>query len=454
MSVRMNDSRMFIWKLAAAFALMLLALACAKAFAGSASAHGYIDSPSSRSKLCSTGVNTGCGAIQYEPQSLEAKGNFPTGGPADGQITGAGAFPEMNVQSATRWSKVNLSGGTNTFTWKLTARHATAEWKYYITKKGWDPNKAIARADLEQFCYIKDTGKQPEATVTHTCSVPTDRSGYYVILGVWEIADTGNAFYQAIDVNLTNGGGTPADTTAPSVPGNLRSTTVSSTSVGLAWNSSSDNVGVTGYKVYRGTTLLATVSGSTTTYTATGLTAGTAYSFTVQAVDAAGNASASSAPLNVTTPTGSTPDTTAPTVPGGLHIHTFDASSISLMWSASTDNVGVTGYRIYNGSTLVATVSGTTLEYKVSGLSAGTSYTLSVQAVDAAGNVSPSATVAGKTSDSTTPPTGPQAWAAGVAYKIGDLVTYGGKTYSCRQNHTSLTGWEPPSTPALWLLQT
>lgn len=452
MSISLNGNRMLFWKIFSIFALMLIVLACAKAFAGSASAHGYIDSPASRAKLCSTGVNKNCGSIQYEPQSLEAKGNFPAAGPADGQIAGAGtAFPELNAQSASRWSKVNLNGGTNTFTWKLTARHATKEWKYYITKQGWDPNKAITRSDLELFCSIKDNGKQPEATVTHTCSVPTDRSGYQVILGVWEIADTGNAFYNVVDVNLSNGGGTPVDTTAPSVPANLKSTTITPTSVSLAWDSSSDNVGVTGYKVFSGSTLLTTVSGSTLSYTATGLTANTAYKFTVQAVDAAGNTSASSSVLSITTPSPSTPDTTAPTVPGGIHVHTSDASSISLMWSASTDNIGVTAYRIYNGTKLVDTVSGTTTDFKVTGLSAGTSYTFSVYAVDAAGNVSAAATVTGKTTDASNP--GVQAWAAGVTYKTGDVVTYSGKTYSCTQNHTSLVGWEPANVPALWVVQ-
>ncbi|QJC53972.1 chitin-binding protein [Paenibacillus albicereus] len=453
MTLRLTESRSLVLKVLAAFALMALAIVCTKVFAGSASAHGYIDSPASRAKLCSTGVNTNCGNIVYEPQSLEAKGNFPAGGPADGQIAGAGdAFPQLNAQTSTRWSKVNINSGTNTFTWKITARHATAEWKYYITKKGWDPNKAIARADLEQFCYVKDTGAQPPATVTHTCNVPSDRTGYYVILGVWEVADTGNAFYSVVDVNIGGGTNPPADTTAPTVPTNLASSTITPNSVALSWTSSSDNVAVTGYKVFRGSTLLATVSG--TSYTATGLTAGTSYTFTVQAIDAAGNTSAASNALTVSTPTGSTPDTTAPTVPGGIHVHATTSNSISIMWTASTDNVGVTAYRVYNGSTLVATLSGSVTDYTIAGLSTDTSYTFTVRAVDAAGNVSAAATVTGKTAVGTTNPNpGAQAWAPGIAYKVGDLVTYGGKTYSCRQPHTSLAGWEPATTPALWLLQ-
>jgi chitodextrinase len=99
------------------------------------------------------------------------------------------------------------------------------------------------------------------------------------------------------------GGGT-ADTAAPSAPTNLTSPSKTSTSVSLAWTASTDNVGVTGYDVYRGTTLAGT--STTTSSTVTGLTANTAYSFTVRARDAAGNVSASSAALSVTTSAAST----------------------------------------------------------------------------------------------------------------------------------------------------
>ncbi|MFY1669434.1 glycoside hydrolase family 9 protein [Plantactinospora sp. WMMB334] len=95
------------------------------------------------------------------------------------------------------------------------------------------------------------------------------------------------------------------DTTAPSAPGTPTASAVTATGATLSWTASTDDVGVTGYRVYReaGATdaLLGTVTG--TTYPVTGLTAGTAYQFYVVAVDAAGNVSAASAPVAVTTPT-------------------------------------------------------------------------------------------------------------------------------------------------------
>ena len=77
-----------------------------------------------------------------------------------------------------------------------------------ILRKRLEPNKPLTRSDLDLVpFYVKnDGGARPGTTVTHEANVPTDRSGYHLILAVWEIADTGNAFYQVIDVNLLNNG--------------------------------------------------------------------------------------------------------------------------------------------------------------------------------------------------------------------------------------------------------
>jgi len=85
--------------------------------------------------------------------------------------------------------------------------------------------------------------------------------------------------------------------------------------------------------------------------------------------------------------TGST-DTEAPTAPTSLSASNTTATSTDLSWTASTDNVGVTGYDIFQGATLIGTVSGTSTS--VTGLTPSTAYTFSVKAKDAAGNVSPS----------------------------------------------------------------
>ncbi|MFD0527655.1 fibronectin type III domain-containing protein [Kitasatospora arboriphila] len=120
-----------------------------------------------------------------------------------------------------------------------------------------------------------------------------------------------------------------------------------------------------------------------TSATVTGLSAG-AHSFTVVAFDAAGNRSAAAGPVTVTVPT--TTDPQPPTAPGTPTVTGTTSSSVSLTWGASTDNVGVVAYDVYNGGTIAATVTGTSAT--VGGLAADTSYTFTVKARDAAGNAS------------------------------------------------------------------
>ena len=143
-----------------------------------------------------------------------------------------------------------------------------------------------------------------------------------------------------------SGGG---DTTPPSAPSGLTATTVSSSQINLSWTASTDNVGVTGYKVERCqgtscTTFAQIGTPSTTTYSDTGLSASTAYRYRVRATDAAGNLSGYSNIASATTSPGG--DTTPPSAPSNLQTPGIGASVVHLTWTASTDNVGVTGYKV------------------------------------------------------------------------------------------------------------
>ncbi|WMX43791.1 carbohydrate binding domain-containing protein [Streptomyces roseicoloratus] len=114
----------------------------------------------------------------------------------------------------------------------------------------------------------------------------------------------GQGTYHADDISLDGpGGGGGTDTQAPTAPTGLQATGTTSSTVSLSWTAATDNVGVTGYDVYRGATKVSTVTG--TSATVGGLAANTAYTFTVKARDAAGNVSpASSAVTATTTPGG------------------------------------------------------------------------------------------------------------------------------------------------------
>jgi len=236
-------------------------------------------------------------------------------------------------------------------------------------------------------------------------------------------------------LNQFNG---PADLIPPSVPGNLHSTGATSGSVSLAWDASTDNVGVTGYIVTYGST---NVNVTGTNATINGLAPSTPYTFTVKARDAAGNVSGASTPITVTTDA-LPADPIKPTAPTNLIVTSTTASEIGLSWTASTDNVGVIGYTITYGSSSVS-VTGTSAT--ISGLAANTTYTFTVTAKDAAGNVSDGTSI-----QATTAATGIPAWAPNTSYKTNDQVVYQGKTYYCIQAHTSLSGWEPSNVPALW----
>lgn len=175
----------------------------------------------------------------------------------------------------------------------------------------------------------------------------------------------------------------PVDTSAPTAPTNLTASGTTDTSTNLTWNAATDNVAVTAYDVYNGVTLVTSLAG--TTYTVTGLTPETLYTFTVKAKDAANNISD---PSNAVTVTTLATDLTPPSAPTALTASGTTTSSTNLSWNASTDNVAVTGYNVYNGATLVATVTGT--NYTVTGLSANSTYTFTVKAKDAKGNLSDS----------------------------------------------------------------
>ncbi|MCF2535587.1 glycoside hydrolase family 6 protein [Streptomyces sp. FB2] len=151
---------------------------------------------------------------------------------------------------------------------------------------------------------------------------------------------------------VPTGGTDPGDTTAPTAPTGLRATAKTASSVSLAWTAATDNVGVTGYDVYRdGTRVGSTTAG--TTYTDTGLSAATAYGYTVRARDAAGNVSAASTALSVTTESGGG----GPDPSGGLKVAYKNNDS------SATDNAIRPGLRITNTGSAALDLTGVTARY-------------------------------------------------------------------------------------------
>ncbi|GGJ88301.1 chitin-binding protein [Streptomyces camponoticapitis] len=174
---------------------------------GSATSHGYTDSPISRQKLCQSGSVTGCGNIQWEPQSVEGPKGFPAAGPADGKICagGNGQFAQLDDPRGGNWPATSVSGGQSySFRWQFTARHSTSDFRYYITKNGWDPTQPLTRAalDPQPFMTVPYGNQQPPATLVHQGAMPSGKTGKHIVLAVWNVADTSNAFYACSDVKF------------------------------------------------------------------------------------------------------------------------------------------------------------------------------------------------------------------------------------------------------------
>ncbi|MBT2764311.1 PQQ-dependent sugar dehydrogenase [Paenibacillus sp. ISL-20] len=185
------------------------------------------------------------------------------------------------------------------------------------------------------------------------------------------------AIFDKVKVNASG------DVYPPTEPTHLQATSVTDTTASISWTASLDDVGVKDYDVYKDD-VLAQANVTDISYTFTGLTPNTTYNFTVRARDTAGNISNASSPLTVKT-TNQT-DTQAPTAPTELVSSSKTSSSVHLTWTASTDDVGVYEYDIYRNGSLAGNTSATS--FKVTGLTANTTYSFTVKARDLAGNIS------------------------------------------------------------------
>ncbi len=161
-------------------------------------------------------------------------------------------------------------------------------------------------------------------------------------------------------------------------------TATSSATVSLTWTASTDNVGVTGYRILRGGVQIAT--STSPSFADSGLSPSTKYSYTVIAVDAAANASASECGGDGDD-VGRTRHRRAIDSRQSHRRQRVDRARSGLSWTASTDNLAVAGYNVYRGGTLIGTTL--TPAYQDSGLTAQTAYSYTVAAFDAAGNMSP-----------------------------------------------------------------
>jgi glucose/arabinose dehydrogenase len=304
------------------------------------------------------------------------------GKPVTVSTTGGAAYAGSNAvdgDTATRWaSQKNIDPA-----WIYVDLGATATVSQ--VKLTWD--LSCAKAYQVELSTDKTTWSVVNQTTTGDGGVDdlavSGNARYVRVMGTVRCR-AGTAYgysLQEFQVYGTIGG----DTQPPTAPSNVQASNVTSTSATLSWTASTDNFGVTAYDIYNTGQLMKTVSGSTLSTTLTGLTPNTNYGFYVNARDAADNVSQASETVPVKTPP-TVVDPEPPTAPGNLRATGSTANSVSLSWDASSDNVGVTGYRVFSGTTQVGSATGTSTT--ISGLTANTQYTFTVKAFDQAGNVS------------------------------------------------------------------
>ncbi|MEV7007063.1 lytic polysaccharide monooxygenase auxiliary activity family 9 protein [Streptosporangium sp. NPDC051022] len=183
--------------------------------------HGGVSSPPSRANIY---------LPEWQAAGLEAGKFFPALNPglsdpfapddvpnvtppADGRIASAGHdFAAQLDETRADWDKHPARvGEVLEVVWNFEVPHKTRRFNYFLTVDGWNPDKPLARAQFgsrpiatyqnnEQPFWDHDL--MPADPTVHRVSLPEDRRGYHVLLAVWEVADTGNAFYQVIDLDL------------------------------------------------------------------------------------------------------------------------------------------------------------------------------------------------------------------------------------------------------------
>jgi len=199
--------------------------------------HGRVTSPASRGSVA---VELGL-LGNWQVNEMEGGKNFPAlmAGPfpvpyetdsvsvvppADGHILSGGKVDARDCLNFTNeemslklnqpftWPMLNVDPGqTFNVTWEYTAAHVTRGYNWFITRDGWNPKQRISRAQLEPTSFFDDFYTQVpyyshsaemKAKVNHEVTLPGNKKGHHVIVLMWIVANTGNAFYQAFDVDF------------------------------------------------------------------------------------------------------------------------------------------------------------------------------------------------------------------------------------------------------------
>jgi len=320
-------------------------------------------------------------------------------GPAAGQVVTFGVMVWNKAKLTSQWGEVKfktlgVEDSTPPIVSDFNAWYGGPNGVTF-TSRVVDPESDLARYRwFKKVAYIYDPGGS-----FYSNTVPFTWSGdYFFTYGkTYELRGFGlnracleSAKTSPVYVILDSTLNTAPDVTPPSTPINLAQVSVTTNSIQFNWTPSTDDRGVVKYDVYykKGNDAYSTTSTTVNNITISSLLSSTRYDMYVVAVDANGNRSGNSNLLSITTL--SPPDITPPTTPINLRSTSVTSASISIAWSASTDNVGVTGYDVYyrTGSNAYQKITTASTSLTINSLQSSTSYDIYVVAFDLANNKS------------------------------------------------------------------
>lgn len=421
--------------------------------------HGHVPTPKSRAYFAWEEGQMDLGQLNQReagkgyPGTLAGKQDpkFPADvvcalPPPDGKIASANQGNcEFLDEPGDHWQQHEVkSGQLLDFVWEYTARHSTRRWVYFITTKDWNPDKPLSRAQFEPEPFHTVENQQnpywehreamlPPMPNIHPVPLPA-RIGYHVVLAIWEVAETGNAFYQVVDFNFsTEDGGE-----RPDKPTGLKRGEVSDTQVELMWDEPASSYPIAHYIVTRDGEAIANVCVPLLGFTDASVEPDSVYSYSIKAVDDQGNVSEPSLPLVVLT----LPVGVRPHAPTGLHSMGQTTNSIELMWTQSPGPGQIANYALYRDAKPARSVTGDQTSLVDSDLKPDTEYSYYLIAIDALGYRSkPSKSVSVKTkNEGIRYP----AWKLNGVYEKDDKVSHDGADWACSQPHTAHDpSWAP-----------
>lgn len=437
--------------------------------------HGHVFSPASRAYFAWEAGDLDEGALNqrecgkffpataglltdaYAPSDIP---NLPP--PPDGKIASANqSTGKMLDQPGTHWRKHEVRAGeVLDISWNFSAAHVTRRWNYFITKQGWDPQKALARDqfDPDPFYFAQINLKPfwehgdamvPSNPTTHAVPLPL-REGYHVLLAVWEVANTENAFYQVLDLDFIadEGGGE-----RPTTPADLTASDVADKHITLTWKASTGTHPISVYRITRNGITSVDVIAPLLEWTDYSVTPDTQYTYFISAIDELGKISNASPAIQAHT-LGEGGENAAPTAPKTLHSMKETANTVSLMWGVSNGPSPITHYVIFRDGREVSRVSAVQTSYEDASLIPDTEYRYFVAALDQRAQWSVPSNVLSVKTEADQGGGDHPAWKLHSFYATGDVVSHKGSDWRCLQSHTSHTeDWAPgqASSEVLWV---